>query len=189
MFTLNLDLIFSKIYFFLTGGYFLGRSVFVLDPTRILILKVGWGVFSLILSLVMAYLAYKILEMWRTDKEDLMSLLVTAWREGAEDKVNQDWEKITSALESDNPADWKVAIIEADTMLDALVVSIGYKGDNLGDRLKMVEPSDFLTLNDAWEAHKVRNAIAHESGYELTKRETQRVIGLYEKVFREFRYI
>lgn len=189
MFTLNLDLIFSKLYFLLTGGYVLGRSIFVFNPYYILALKLGWGVLSLVMSLVMAYLAYRILEMWRTDKEDLMSLLVTAWREGAEDKVNQDWEKIVSALESDNPSDWKVAIIEADTMLDALVANLGYRGDNLGDRLKMVEPSDFLTLNDAWEAHKVRNAIAHEGGYELNKRETQRVIGLYENVFREFRYI
>jgi hypothetical protein len=189
MVSLNLELIFSKIYFLIKGIYIYVWSVFSLNPVYILILKISWGVLAIFLSLVMAYLAYLIFHQWQEDRENMLSLLVTAWREGAEDKVSQDWENIISALESDNPADWKLAIIEADTMLDAMVANIGYKGGNLGERLKMIEPSDFLTLNDAWEAHKVRNAIAHEGGYELNKRETQRVIGLYEKVFREFRYI
>ena len=99
------------------------------------------------------------------------------------------WEKIMGYLGSVNPSDWKLAILEADTILDSLVQRMGYKGENLGERLKSVEPSDFLTLNDAWEAHKVRNAIAHEAGYELSQREARRVMRLFENVFKEFEYL
>ena len=66
---------------------------------------------------------------------------------------------------------------------------MGYRGENLGERLKSVEPSDFLTLNDAWEAHKVRNVIAHEVGFIIDHREAKRVVKLYENVFREFNYL
>jgi hypothetical protein len=102
---------------------------------------------------------------------------------------NERWEKLLKYLESENPSEWKLAIIEADNLLDEMVAKMGYGGENLGERLKVIEPSDFLTLQDAWEAHKVRNRIAHESSYQLTKREAKKVIGLYEKVFREFHFI
>src|SRR5690606_20910065 len=102
---------------------------------------------------------------------------------------NTAWEKITRYLDSTNPSDWKLAILEADTILDSLMQKMGYRGENLGERLKAVEPSDFLTLNDAWEAHKVRNSIAHEADFQMDYREAKRVIKLYENIFKEFNYL
>ena len=82
-------------------------------------------------------------------------------------------------LDSANPAEWRLAILEADNMLDEMIRRIGYKGENLGERLKAVEPSDFESINSAWEAHKVRNKIAHEgSEFFLSHREARRIVGL-----------
>ncbi len=104
--------------------------------------------------------------------------------------TNKKWERVIDHLESENPNDWKIAIIEADSILNELVDSMGYNGASLGEKLKAIEQSDFTTLNNAWEAHKVRNAIAHEgSNFQLNDREARRVIALYESVFREFKYI
>lgn len=90
-------------------------------------------------------------------------------------------------MESDNPAEWRLAIIEADALLEEMVKKMGYEGTTLGEMLKNIEPSDFTTLNDAWEAHKIRNQIAHQgSSFLLTKREAKRVVQLYKNVFREF---
>ena len=80
--------------------------------------------------------------------------------------------------------------MEADIMLADILTKMGYQGDSIGEQLKGVEPSDFLTLNDAWEAHKVRNQIAHQgSDFQLNERDAKRIIGLYKKVFSEFYYI
>jgi hypothetical protein len=84
-------------------------------------------------------------------------------------------------------SDWKFAIIEADIMLDEMLTTMGYKGDTVGEKLKQVERSDFSTVEKAWEAHKVRNQIAHEgSAFSITKPEAVRVIELYKDVFEEF---
>lgn len=100
---------------------------------------------------------------------------------------NEKWEQVQAHITSKNPAEWRLAIIEADVMLDELLKTSGYHGDTVGDRLKAVEPSDFTTLQSAWEAHKVRNQIAHEgSSFQITEREAQRIIGLFENVFKEF---
>ena len=104
--------------------------------------------------------------------------------------VNKDWERVQRLFISDNPSDWKIAILEADIMLEDLVrVRMGYKGETLGECLKQIEASDFTTLQEAWEAHNFRNRIAHESDSGISRRDINRAIGLFEKVFREFSYI
>ncbi|HLP43881.1 MAG TPA: hypothetical protein VK145_01225 [Candidatus Nanoarchaeia archaeon] len=104
--------------------------------------------------------------------------------------VNPRWVKVLEHVNSNNPSDWRLAILEADIMLGDMLDKMGYHGATIGDKLKAIEPSDFTHLNEAWEAHKVRNAIAHEgSDMTLNKPEAERVIKLFEKVFKEFKYV
>lgn len=100
---------------------------------------------------------------------------------------NAKWQSITARIASDNPNDWRAAIIEADIMLDALLDSLGYAGATIADKLKTARPEAFRSIEDAWNAHKVRNAIAHQADFVLTKRATQETIARYKHVFEEFK--
>ncbi len=103
---------------------------------------------------------------------------------------NDKWERILTHIGSDNSSDWRLAILEADIVLDELLDYLGYVGDTIGDKLKKANPGDFRTIDMAWEAHKIRNAIAHEGqDFALSQREAQRIIGLYQNVFNEFEFI
>jgi hypothetical protein len=100
------------------------------------------------------------------------------------------WRKVVEHVDSPNPNDWKQAIIEADIMLDQLVTKLGYRGDSLGEKLKRTVRGDFKTRDMAWEAHLVRNRIAHDgSTFDLNQLEAKRVISLYRQVFEEFYHI
>jgi hypothetical protein len=103
---------------------------------------------------------------------------------------NSQWEKVVSHVNSENQNDWRQGIMEADIMLDDLLGELGLVGDNMGEKLKSVNRGDFKTIDNAWEAHKVRNNIAHEGlSFGLTHREAKRVISLYKSVFDEFKLI
>ncbi|MDO8619981.1 MAG: hypothetical protein Q7R64_01370 [bacterium] len=109
---------------------------------------------------------------------------------GEDNPVQKRWDRVQTHLHSENESDWRLAVLEADVLLDEMVTHMGYHGDSLGEKLKGIEKSDFLTLDGAWEAHAVRNKIAHEGAtFALTEREAKRVIKLYEEVFKEFHYI
>ncbi len=100
--------------------------------------------------------------------------------------VNETWENIRSKLLSDSPSDWRLAIIEADIYLDRLLDRKGYPGDTLGDKLKQLPPGALPSLQIAWEAHKVRNRIAHEgTSFTITMPEARRVLSYYEIIFRD----
>jgi len=89
-------------------------------------------------------------------------------------------------ISSENPNDWKLAIIEADIILDGALKAAGYGGASLGERLRSIPPSKLNSLNDAWEAHKVRNQIAHAGAdFVLTRRLAEETIKQYRRVFAE----
>ncbi len=146
-----------------------------------------WLLLIVIFWVVIVILALKIIRQRRKESADMKEMLKNT--SGQKPERNERWEKVLKYLEGENPAEWKLAIIEADNMLDEVVKTLNPAGENLGERLKGIEPSDFLTLQDAWEAHKLRNRIAHESDFVLTKREALRAIGLFKNVFEEFSFI
>lgn len=103
---------------------------------------------------------------------------------------NKKWLKVVEHVSSSNPSDWRLAILEADILLNEVLDKMGYHGVTIGEKLKSVERSDFDHLNDAWEAHKTRNMIAHEgSDFRLSQSEAKAVIAKYERVFKEFYFI
>lgn len=103
---------------------------------------------------------------------------------------NPHWERVIEHINSTNSSDWRLSIIEADVILDDVLKSKGYHGDSLGERLKSVDKSDMLTLDAAWEAHKVRNQVAHQGAdFNLSERDAKHVIALYESVFKEAKVI
>lgn len=143
---------------------------------------------ALLFMVGIVYTSYRINQIRKEEREKYSFIDVA--EEPDDSEHTKRWEDIVTKANSENVSDLKLAILEADILLDEMVVKMGHSGENLGERLRNVELSDFNTLSSAWEAHKVRNRIAHEGEqFILTKRETQRVIGLYEKVFQEFKYI
>ena len=103
---------------------------------------------------------------------------------------NKKWDEIQKHIASMNSSDWRMAILEADILLYEMLDQMGYDGDTVAEKLKVIESSDFSNLDSAWRAHKVRNTIAHEgASYELSHEQAQNTIDLYRKVFEEFYFI
>lgn len=98
--------------------------------------------------------------------------------------------ELQAHIASDNPNDWKLAIIEADIILDEELKRAGYAGTSLGERLRSIAPSSLTSLDDAWQAHKVRNQIAHAGAdFVLTHKLANDTIVKYERVFKELEII
>lgn len=103
---------------------------------------------------------------------------------------NEKWLDIESKINSANPGDWRLAILEADIVLFEMLDQMGLPGASLGEKLKAADTSFFSTINEAWQAHKIRNVIAHEgASYQLSYNEAKRAIDLYRRVFEEFYFI
>lgn len=82
--------------------------------------------------------------------------------------IESDWRQIDSDKKSKSPAVLKNCLIKADKSLDNLLRELVH-GTTMGER--MIAGKNKFTpevYNAIWSAHKVRNAMVHESGYEPT---------------------
>jgi hypothetical protein len=168
-------------------------------PTLVLFAKtvVGYLIgLSLVLSvffvIVIVYCVERLKTIRRKEEEIFENPVVPIIEPGQAGDVMQAkrWQSVKQHIDSDNPNDWRQAIIDADIVLDDLLTKLGYRGDSVGEKLKRAHKGDFVTLENAWEAHKVRNQIAHEgTHFEINHLDAKRTVDHYRKVFEEFYYI
>ena len=187
--SLDIEAIFLRLYEFLVG---LEGGVHVTDWTTTL---TAWWIvitiFSYLYSLaVVALLVYLSIRQHQIEEEDADKYDYLPKEEAEDTTEHSRWKHINELIESATPSDWRQAIIEADIMLDDVLGSYGYPGDTVGEKLKAGDPERFRTLQDAWDAHKVRNEIAHSgSAYPLSEQIAHRTIAKYRNVFLEFQVI
>ena len=156
----------------------------------------NWSIFvalslfaTLLFSALVIYCSIRIFQVRQMERRHFAAMQRTV---AAKDtpRTHLRWQRIQEEVQSENQQSWRLAILEADIMLNELLDMKGYRGETMADKMKQVERGDFQTIDLAWEAHKVRNAIAHQgSSLSLTDREARRVIALYERVFKEFNLV
>lgn len=182
---LNVEYFFRKLYELFYGTErVLDFSAFSSFVAHLWIWIIWFGYLFSVLALVMiVYTLMRLFEL-RKREEEHFHTLIEPKKQGS---ANARWEHIESLMKTTDVSKWKEAIIEADIMLDDVLLRRGYQGEGVSEKLKSADPAHFRTLQDAWDAHKVRNQIAHQgSTFELSESLAHRTIAHYENVFREF---
>jgi len=152
-------------------------------------------VFSFFLSIVLLILVVIYYNKEQAIRKKLMSRVILDVEKNTKESgvaiiENPKWKLVQEHINSSDSSKWKLAILEADIILDDLLDDLHLKGESIGEKLKAVGEGDFEHIEEVWEAHKIRNAIAHQgSEFLLTQREAKRVIKLYESAFEEFEII
>ena len=92
--------------------------------------------------------------------------------------------KIENTLNKENYLSFANVITEADKLLDKALIEMGIPGKTMGERLKK-SGTKFSNLNAVWRAHKVRNAIAHEAGFEVSFQQAKNALEIYKQALKD----
>jgi len=187
---LNIEYFFLQLYNFIMSV----QDYTVQAPDRAMFLLQMLEVAGLVLALLFLVLAvYFRIRGLHVEHEGFAKLAEEQRRRhghAASAAKNQRWEGVVALATSQSESDWRRAILEADSMLADLLHGRGYVGDTLGEMLRGANKQQFTTLDLAWEAHKMRNALAHlGEAFPLSEREAKATIDQYRRVFEEFDYI
>lgn len=82
--------------------------------------------------------------------------------------IENEWKSIDIDLKSKSPAVLKHALIKADKSLDNLLKEFAV-GNTMGERM-IAAKNKFSSdvYSSIWSAHKIRNSMVHDSGFEPT---------------------
>lgn len=96
-------------------------------------------------------------------------------------EVYRQWQVIESQYQG-SPGELQSAILAADRLLDHVLKKVSF-GSTMGERLKNAQNrfSSYESYQNAWEAHKVRNHLAHEMDHRIDERELRAAIGQYRR--------
>ncbi len=98
-------------------------------------------------------------------------------------EIKSRWETIMH-VSNTGASGLKSSLNEADKLLDHVMKQLGYGGEKMADRLKLAGPR-FTDQNAVWRAHKLRNALAHEVGFDLVPSQAKEALNDFEQALKD----
>jgi len=89
------------------------------------------------------------------------------------------WQEIEKLIAGESALSWKLAVIEADKLMDSALKQAFMRGQNMGERLRFAAHKH-PKVQKVWEAHILRNDLVHEADRRLTKDEAEKAVGLFK---------
>ena len=96
-------------------------------------------------------------------------------------RIERKWIKIRERLEAKTEPEAKLAVIEAEALLDDILKKEGFLGRTFDERLNKLSTDIIANLEELKEAHQVRSDIVHDPTYRLDLKEAERILNIYEK--------
>jgi len=155
---------------------------FIISPSFtgwLLFVKIGFVVLALGFVSAIVFILFRTEWIRLIFLQDLVEFFT--YRPYGVRKIAKAWDKIIGRLEAGLESEYKLAVIEADNLLDGIIKRIGFGGETLADRLDQITSATLTNLDQVREAHKLRNTIVHDPDYRLTLDQTRRTLDIYEK--------
>lgn len=100
------------------------------------------------------------------------------------EKYQSKWMKIERSIDPAQPASFQMAILQADSLLDAALKESAARGQTMGERMKYIN-AKWSNAYHVWSAHKIRNRIAHEHDMMLDEPTTRRALTAFRQALKD----
>lgn len=184
---LNLEYIFTKIVDYIQPIY-----TFLINPHIWTVIGFISAASSVIFISLIVFSLVRMREIQLYEKNEVNHEINEALLKDKEKarNENQRWNYVITLIESPNDSDWRMAIVEADALLEESLKEKNHEGSTVAELLDSARSSGYATIQNAWDAHLIRNKIAHEgSEYPLSQIEGRRVIKMFQNFFEELKII
>jgi hypothetical protein len=96
------------------------------------------------------------------------------------------WDQIRATSQT-GASGLKSALFDADKLFDQAMKQVGLPGETMGERLKAARGRfpNRNTYDNIWRAHKLRNTMAHEIGFDLVPSQVREALSDFERGLRD----
>lgn len=98
--------------------------------------------------------------------------------------IKKRWQEIEEMLNRPGEMNYKLAVMEADKLLDFVLKSMSMSGNDMGQRIRFAS-FKYRRLKKVWWAHVLRNQLVHEATFSLDHATARRAIKTFERALRE----
>lgn len=144
-------------------------------------------IITVIFSAILVWIMIKMGDLYKNKVKDAIEGAVEGLTPPSEVVTAYDnrWQEIRRHVNSFVEAEWKLAVIEADKFTDDVLKTAGFVGESMGERLMMIKPDQIINIQYLWDAHKLRNLLAHDPNFRLTHQQALFAVNAFESVLKE----
>lgn len=95
------------------------------------------------------------------------------------ENIKRKWKEIEELLNRGDEMSYKIAVVEADKLMDHALKSMAISGKDFGERLKLINYK-YQETKQAWFGHKIRNRLVHEADFHLDYRTAKQAINSFK---------
>ncbi|MFA5358983.1 MAG: hypothetical protein WC310_04165 [Patescibacteria group bacterium] len=103
-------------------------------------------------------------------------------------KISEEWLQIEELIKQDSPNAWKLAVLEADKLVDYALKTLAVPGKDFGERIRAIN-YQLPSIRNVWPAHIVRNKLVHESDYQLDKKTAVRSVQQFKEALKTLKVL
>lgn len=156
----------------------------------IIIIAIVKGILILITLALAGGFLYSFYHAWyfhpRFDLEKRKARKIFTLRDAV---MKERWQSIMKKFSLGTPESARLAVIEADALVDAALKGMEVPGEHLADRLSNLETEEIVSMNKIWRAHRMRNDLVHTPGFMLGPEDTKMALQDYEAFLKEIEAI
>jgi len=94
-------------------------------------------------------------------------------------EIKEKWLEIEGLMKNSSSLSWKMAVIEADKLMDSALKEARMRGETMGERLRF-SVHKYPKMQRVWEAHILRNNLVHERDNEIDKKDAEKALALFK---------
>lgn len=83
---------------------------------------------------------------------------------------------------------YQIVVIDCDKLTDRALKDLRLRGNTMADRLKNAKALN-IDLNQVWQVHKLRNKVAHEVNFEVSKQDAKKALNLTEQNLKKLKIL
>jgi hypothetical protein len=103
--------------------------------------------------------------------------------------LRERWHSIETKFALGTPESARLALIEADALVDTALKGMQIPGEHLADRLSNLDQNDIKSMDRVWRAHRLRNDLVHTPGFAVSPPDAKRTMDDYEAFLKEMEVI
>ncbi len=99
------------------------------------------------------------------------------------------WNKVNQQIESGDPIQRNIAVLECSQMLNEVLKAIGYEGDSLGERLDKLLPSQLDNIDKLKASNEIKNKIVQDPNFQVSLEEADKIRAVVGRALDTFEVI
>lgn len=97
------------------------------------------------------------------------------------------WASIVHRANTGTPENLRWAVMEADALVDHVLRQRGIAGESMAERLQNARWAGSQLVDKVFDAHRLRNELAHTPGFQMTTKQAERALFTFRDFLKELK--